>query len=284
MHHIGMVVSVALVWAANFIILKIGLETISPLLFSAIRFTFAAVPAIFLIPRNNVPWHLIIKVGVFLGTTQFGLLIWGMNIGLSAGVASLVLQSQILFTIALSMWFCHEKVSRIQLLGTLITGIFLVRLGSEGDWTFLGFLLVCGAGFAWAIANVEIKKESKRHKINMLSLMVWQSAIPPIPFLLAAIFCEDVNVGRVISVTGIEVACTIYSGLVCTVLAFAVWGRLIERYTPAKIAPFSLLVPVFTIIFSYFTLGETISVNDAINIVAIIIGMLLMVVNLKKLA
>ena len=96
---------VAVVWGFNFIVIKIGLENFPPILFSALRFLFAAVPLAFFLPRPAVSWRIVLSIGLVLGVVKFSLLFIAMDVGLSPGLASLLLQSQVFFTVALAAVF-----------------------------------------------------------------------------------------------------------------------------------------------------------------------------------
>ena len=113
-------ISVAAVWGFNFVVIRMGIDAFPPLLFSALRFTFAALPLVFFLPKPNVSWGIILGIGLILGVIKFALLFIGMDVGLSAGLASLVLQSQAFFTVILASIFLAERPSPLQVTGILV--------------------------------------------------------------------------------------------------------------------------------------------------------------------
>ena len=86
---------VAIIWGANFTVIKLGLEGVPSLLLVAIRFALTAFPAVFFLQRPNVPWSYWLAYGLFAGVGQFGCLFYAMEIGMPAGIASIVIQSQV---------------------------------------------------------------------------------------------------------------------------------------------------------------------------------------------
>src|ERR671914_1934553 len=106
---IALVVLVTAVWGVNFVVIHVGLDHFPPLLFTALRFALMAVPAIFLVGRPRVPWRYVLGIGAALGVVKFGLLFVSIDQGLPVGLASLLLQLQVIFTIALAAAVLGER-------------------------------------------------------------------------------------------------------------------------------------------------------------------------------
>lgn len=253
--HVLMAVLVALVWGFNFIVIKYGLGAFPPLLFSALRFFCAAIPAVFFVDRKQIPWRLIIQVGIVLGVIKYSLLYLGINAGMPAGLSSLALQAQVPFTILLSTFLLGDKPSRVQRAGIAIAlgGIALIAYGRAGSLTMLGLVLVISAAVAWACANLLIKRSGGAEPFR---LMVWMSLIPPLPLLLVSLFAEHGQVAAVTHMSLGGLGAVLYTGPIATVVAFGIWGRLLHTYSASLVTPFALLVPVFGIAFSTLLLGE----------------------------
>jgi O-acetylserine/cysteine efflux transporter len=105
-------VLVAVIWGLNFVVIKIGLDAFPPLLFSAMRFALAALPAVGLVGRNGLPWRWIISIGLVTGVVSNALLFVGMSYGMSAGLSSLVMQTHVIITLLLSWLLSRESLSR----------------------------------------------------------------------------------------------------------------------------------------------------------------------------
>jgi O-acetylserine/cysteine efflux transporter len=266
--------AVVVAWGVNFVVIEVGLENFPPLLFSALRFFLAAVPAIFVLGRPRVAWRYVIAVGLALGVAKFGLLFIAMDRGVPAGLSSLVLQSQVIFTVLFAIVVLRERPRRTQLLGILIAcaGMVLIML-DRGLSAPLGALsLVIAAGACWGVSNTVTRHARPQ---DTLRFMVWVSAVAVVPLLLLSLLTEgpqaDVDALGSIDLTGIGALG--YLAFVATLFGFGVWGYLLRQYDASTVAPFSLLVPVVGMGAAWLLRGEAIGVQQAIAAVLIIGGM-----------
>jgi O-acetylserine/cysteine efflux transporter len=272
--------TVVVAWGVNFVVIEVGLENFPPLLFSALRFFLAAVPAIFVLGPPRVAWRYVIAVGLALGVAKFGLLFIAMDRGVPAGLASLVLQSQVIFTVLIAIAVLRERPRRAQLIGILIAclGMVLIML-DRGLTAPLGALaLVVVAGASWSVANT-VTRHAKPQ--DTLRFMIWVSAVAVVPLLLLSLLTEgpqaDLDALRTIDLPGIGALG--YLAFVATLFGFGVWGYLLRQYDASVVAPFSLLVPVVGMAAAWFWRGEEIGVQQAIAAVLIIGGMACTVVH-----
>lgn len=270
--HAALAVFVALIWGFNFIVIKFGLDAFPPLLFSALRFASAAVPAVFLVSRRQIPWKLIALVGLVLGVAKYSLMYLGIKAGMPAGLSSLVIQAQVPFTILLTALLLGDKPSRVQRLGigVAIGGIALVAWGRAGGGNLMGLLLVVGGAAAWSFANVIIKKSGGADPFR---LMVWMSLVPPLPLLVLSFLTESPKLEMVTQMGWSGLGAVIYTGLIATVIAFGIWGRLLHAYSASLVTPFALLVPVFGIAFSSLILGEPLTMLNLSAAAVILLGL-----------
>ncbi len=278
--HVLMLVLVAALWGFNFVVIKLGLDNFPPLLFSALRFLFAAMPLVFFIPRPDVPWRIIIGIGVMLGVVKFSFLFIGMDIGVPPGLASLLLQSQAFFTVLLAFVVLGSRPRPLQLAGMAVafSGIALIASSIDGSFTITGLALVLLAALAWASSNMLMKKAGN---VPMLNLMVWVSLVPPIPLILISLLFEGVDRDLAalshVNLTGAGAVLFVAYG--ATIFGFAVWGAMICRYGVSMVAPFSLLVPVFGMTSAALVLGEAFGPLRILAAVLIVIGLVMNVFN-----
>ena len=283
--HILMLVLVAAVWGFNFVVIKLGLDNFPPLLFSALRFLFAALPLAFFIRRPDVPWRLILGIGVMLGVVKFSFLFIGMNVGAPPGLASLLLQSQAFFTVLLAFLLYGDRPRPLQIAGMVLafSGVALIARSIDGTFTVAGLVLVLAAAVAWACSNMLMKKVGK---VQMLNLMVWVSLVPPIPlFIISALFegwDRDLQALANLNLEGAGAVLFVAYG--ATVFGFAVWGAMISRYGVSTVAPFSLLVPVFGMSSAALVLGEDFGPLRVVAAVLIVLGLVMNVFNPRWLA
>ncbi|UXY19925.1 EamA family transporter [Streptomyces cynarae] len=258
--HLSLAVLVAAVWGVNFTVIELGLGHFPPLLFSALRFLAAAVPAVFLVGRPKVAWKWIVAVGLVLGVAKFGLLFLGMAAGMPAGLSSLVLQIQAVFTALMAFALLGERPTRLRALGMAVAlgGVALAAV-DEGTAGPLGaFALVIVAAACWGLSNVLTRKASPPDPLNF---MVWVSTVPVLPLLCLSLLTEgpsrDLAALRALDWQGAGIV--LYVAWITTVFGFGAWGWLLRRHPASTVAPFSLLVPVFGMSSAALFLGEPIS-------------------------
>ncbi|MER6688060.1 EamA family transporter [Streptomyces minutiscleroticus] len=255
--HLGLAVLVAAVWGVNFTVIEVGLGHFPPLLFSALRFLAAALPAVFLVGRPKVAWKWIVAVGLVLGVAKFGLLFIGMDAGMPAGLSSLVLQIQAVFTALFAFVALGERPSRVRALGMVIAlgGVVVAAVGEGTGGPLAAFGLVVAAAACWGVSNVVTRRAAPPDSLNF---MVWVSTVPVLPLLALSLLTEgasrDLAALRSLDRQGAGVV--LYVAWVTTVFGFGAWGWLLKRHPASTVAPFSLLVPVFGMSSAALFLGE----------------------------
>ncbi|MCW2248407.1 O-acetylserine/cysteine efflux transporter [Azospirillum fermentarium] len=260
--HIALAVAVAAVWGFNFVMIKLGLRDFPPVLFSCLRFALAATPLLVLGVRGGppVPWRFIVGIGVSLGVVKFSLLFIGMDIGMPAGLSSLVLQSQAFFTALFAAVVLGDRPGPRQVAGMAVAfgGIGLIALEMPAGDSLLGLVLVVAAAACWGVSNI-IMKTAKAP--DLFRLMLWVSLIPPIPLFLLSLGTEgpDRIAAALTGLSGMGVAALVYIAAGATLFGFAAWGFLLRSYPASQVAPFSLLVPIFGMTSSALVLGETLT-------------------------
>ena len=255
--HFLLALAVVAVWGSNFVVIKLALGHLPPLLFAALRFALALVPAVFFIPRPKVPLSNLVAYGLFIGVGQFGLLYIAVGGHISPGLASLVVQAQVFFTIGISMAFTGERVKSFQWLALLLAavGMGVIAVHTDSHTTLLGLGLVLLAAFSWACGNTASKRAGQVH---MLSYVVWSClfAAPPL-FVLAVVFEGWDNVVQSVQQADAGTwAAVVWQSWGNTLFGYAAWGWLLSRHPAATITPMALLVPVFGMGASAFWLAE----------------------------
>ena len=186
-----LVLAVVVIWGFAFIPMRWALDSVPPFALAGLRFFFAAVPALFFIRRPNVSWGTLTAYGFAIGVFQFGLLFLGMQLGMPAGLSSLVIQTQVFFTIGFAAWLLGDRLKRNSLVGAGIAGAGILvlawhKLSLGATATLTGFMLVITAAISWAVANVIAKRAAGRADLDMLSLVVWSSIVAPLPLGFAS--------------------------------------------------------------------------------------------------
>jgi O-acetylserine/cysteine efflux transporter len=258
--HLLAAVAVALIWGINFVVIDIGLESFPPFLFTALRFTVAAVPAVFFIGRPPARWRWVLAVGLSIGAFQFGLLFLGIHLGMPAGLSSLVMQAQAVFTMGFAALLLGERPGRWQIVGMVVAlvGMGLVALDYGQTSPLLAFVLVLAAAASWALGNVATRKAAPP---DAFKFMVWVSVVPPLPMFALSLLVEGVG-PDLHALTHVTFPALFSLGFVAwlsTLVAYGLWSMLIRRYGATTVAPYSLLVPVFGMSSSALVLHEKMS-------------------------
>lgn len=255
--HLLLALAVVAVWGTNFVVIRYGLDAFEPLAFAALRFAASALPWMLFIRRPAVRWRTLAAFGVLLGVGQFGLLFLAMRGHITPGLASLVIQVQVFFTIGLSMLLHGEQVRPYQIVGLLcaVGGLGLIAGHVDATLSVLGLALVLLAAFFWACANLVAKSAGR---VDMLGFMVWSSAFAAPPLALLSLVFE----GPQALWTGVQHAsaaawaAVAWQALGNTLFGYGAWNWLLSRHPAASVAPLALLVPVFGMGASAFWLGE----------------------------
>lgn len=261
LRHLLLALAVVFVWGTNFAVVRIGLNTLPPLLFASLRFTLVLLPLVFILPRPKVKLANLAFYGLATGPGQFGLLYLAMNGLISPGLASLVVQMQVFFTVGLSMLLNGERLKSYQLTAfcLAIAGMGVIVLHSGEDHgqgvTILGLILTLGAAASWGVANQCAKQAGK---VNNLAYVVWASLFSLPPLYLLTLWREGwpaIQSGLV-HATLATWAVVLWQSVGNTMFGYGCWTWLLARHPAATIAPLSLLVPVFGFAASALILGE----------------------------
>ncbi|NEE03576.1 EamA family transporter [Phytoactinopolyspora halotolerans] len=278
--HRLLAMSVAVIWGLNFIAIDASLELFPPMFLVALRFALIAIPTVLLVPWPDVPVRWLVGYGLGFGTLQFLFLYWGMDAGMPAGLASLVLQGSAPFTVLLGATLLRERVSGRQLVGILIAvgGLALVGWQRAENASIIPFLLTLAGALGWAAGNV-CNRQAK--PANPLHLTLWMSVVPPVPMFILAMAVEGpARIGTSLSslreptslAAVVGLAFTVLFG---TVLGSGMWTWLMARYPAGVVAPFSMLVPVVGMTAAGVVLHETFSAGEMFGGALVISGVLL---------
>jgi O-acetylserine/cysteine efflux transporter len=266
-------VLVAVIWGMNFVVIDEGLAGVPPLLFVALRFTVVLLPAVFLVPRPQIPWRTLATVGLFLSVGQFGLLYSALAVGLPPGLASLVLQAQVLFTVLLAALRLHERPTPRQIAGTLVGafGLAVVASGRSAETPLLGVLLALAGALSWATGNIA----SRRAQVaSGLSMTVWSAIFVPIPMLALALLVNGpAEVGTaLIHLSLVNLLSTAYTAYLASLVGYGIWNTLLARHPAGLVVPFTLLVPTVGMLTAWIVQGERPGPAEAIGGVVLLAG------------
>lgn len=260
---LALLLAVVALWGFAFVPIKVALETVPPFALAALRFFFAALPAVLFVPRPRVRVSALTGYGVAIGVCQFGLLFLGMRLGMPAGLSSLVIQTQVFFTMALGAWWMHDRLTADNLAGAVVATAGMVLLAThkvaEGATaTLVGFLLVIASAIGWAVGNILAKRMMHGRDDEMLGLVVWSSLVPPLPLALLSYAFEGgpAALAAVVHMDALRWGCVLLLSYGATLFGYVTWNRLLHRYPTPLVSPFGLLIPVSGLASGVLIVGE----------------------------
>lgn len=279
---------VVVVWGLNFVVIKVGLHNMPPLLLAGLRFLLVAFPALFFVARPKVPLRLLLGYGLTISFGQFAFLFSAIKFGMPAGLASLVLQAQAFFTILLGAFAFGERLQGKQLAGITLAvfGVLvLIESSLNGQHVaVLGFMLTLAAALSWACGNIFNKKIMQlENRPAVMSLVVWSALIPIVPFLLASLMFDGpaAILQSLVAIDLTTILSLIYLAFIATIVGYGIWGSLLERYETWRVAPLSLLVPVVGLASAALLLEETLNLLQLVGATLIMAGLYINVFGLR---
>ncbi|MGJ9413886.1 EamA family transporter [Aeromicrobium sp. CF4.19] len=250
-------VLVTLIWGGNFVAIHVGLQDVPPWLFLAIRFLFVAFPLVLFIPRPKASWQAVVAVGTFMSLGQFGLLYLALSIGMPPGLAALVLQAQVIFTMLIAAGVLGERSTSRQLVGAAMgtVGLVIVAVGFGAGASLVPLLVTVAAAFSWAIGNVV----ARAAKVSSgLSLVVWSALVVPLP-CLAVSWVVDGPEAMGAALAGFGWAAlwsTLYTVVGASLIGYTIFNGLMARHPAGSVVPYILLVPPVGLLTAWLALGE----------------------------
>jgi O-acetylserine/cysteine efflux transporter len=269
---------VAVIWGFNFVVIEWGMEGVPPLLFLSLRFVLVVVPAVFLVPRPLVPWRTVVAVGVFMSLGQFGLLYTSMHLGMPPGLAALVLQAQVLFTVVIAAVWLRERPRRRQVTGVLLAsaGLVVVGAGRGGHIPLEALLLCVAAALSWGFGNVVLRRSAVPTSSG-LSMVVWSALVVPVPLFALSLLLDGPDaVAAAVSGLGLRaVASTVYTAGLASLLGYAIFNNLLARFPAAAVVPFVLIAPPVAMGSAWLLLGQSVNAAEATGGLLVLVGVLI---------
>lgn len=275
--HILLALTIAVMWGGNFIVTKWCVECISPFTLIILRFVFSTFPLIFFIPRpKNISWGVLIALALTLGVGKFSFVFWSLKMGFAPGIGSLVLQTQVLFTVILSKFFLKTKISQKQAMGMVVAFFGMVAIAHEmgGDTNFLGFLCMLIGAFLWGVANVLFRK---CQDANTFSLVIWMGIVPPLPLYGLSVMIDGPQAFfyELSHINTMVIGQLIFIIVGATWIGTTCWAYLFKKYDPGVVAPYGLLIPVVAVLLSWWFFDETHGWSGILGCVLVFLGLVI---------
>jgi O-acetylserine/cysteine efflux transporter len=272
-------VMVAVIWGLGFVGARLALDELSPALMTAMRFSIAAVPCLF-VRRPNVSWTVLIAISGTLFLGQFLSQSWAIAHDVPVGLASVVVQSQALFTVAFAAAAFREIPTRVQIAGIAVAAVGLLMIcGTVGfDFSAGAFAVLMISPVSFAIGNLLLRQA---RDVPMFDLFAWLCLVPPLPLLALALVADGPQATWhslwQMSLTGW--ASMLFVGAISTSIAYWLWGRLLRDHTAAQVVPFALLVPFVGAAASSVVFGEKFGPLRLAGMVTVVAGIAIMLLS-----
>ena len=262
--------AVVVIWGLNFVAMKFALHDFTPFQLGAARYVAAVLPLVLFIRRPQIPWKWLLLYGLLQGVGQFGFLFSALKVGMTAALASVLMQTQVFFTAILGFALLHEKPGRPLQAGLVLAALAIACFamnfiatneGATPTITVFGFILNLCAAAMWASSNIVVRKLQKTGLgYDATAFVVWSSLAPVLPFVALTLLLDAPATRWTWMQAGLSSWLSVaYLGWVATIAAYALWTGLLKRHLANRVAPFSLGVPVVGLTAGVFILGETIT-------------------------
>lgn len=250
--------------------MKFALRDFTPFQLGAARYILAILPLLLVIKPPKLHWKWVVLYGLLQGVGQFGLLFVALHVGMTAALASVLMQTQVFFTALLGFIMLRERASRALQVGLLLAAVGLgcfamnyvaPNRAAASSTTALGFVLSIASASMWAASNIVVRRaQQSTPDFRVIPFMVWSSLIPIVPFILmSAIFDVPTTRWRWLAAPWSSWVAVAYLGWIATILAYALWTGLLKRHAANRVAPFSLGVPLVGLASGMLVLEEAVT-------------------------
>jgi O-acetylserine/cysteine efflux transporter len=280
LRHWGLALLVVIGWGLNFVVIRFGLDELPPLWLGMLRFAALGLIAVAFIKPPKLPMKQMLAYGLTLSFGQFAFLFVAMYYGMPAGLASLVLQSQMLFTLLFARLFLNESWQPQQWLAVVVAIMGLTLLASQTadtQMTTIGFVLTIAAAMCWGVGNIVNRKIASSGNVDLISLVAWGGMIPIIPFAALSLIFEgpELIMESMAAATLNSVWVVLYLSVVASLFGYGVWAYLMRQYPASTVAPLTLLVPIFGLLSAWVLLGEQVNAVQMLGIAILMLGLLI---------
>ncbi|MFC3120115.1 EamA family transporter [Agaribacter flavus] len=277
-------VGVMIIWGFNFSAIKLGADQTNPILLTAMRFSFAILPAIFFIAKPKVKWRYILGYGFCFGVGVWGMMTWSITIGVSAGMAGLVLQLNIVASLLLAWLLLKEHISWQKSLGAFfaVIGLVISLFLEDGSVPLEGLVFILIAALSWAVMNYIVKRSGTT---EVFAFSVWGMLFAPFALSCLAFGFHGSQVfvdlpGQLNQEVWFSI---LFQAYPTTLLGYWIWNRLLLKYPMSTVSPLTMLVPIFGLIGSVIFYQEQISYEKYVAAMFILSGVVLSQLSVDKL-
>ncbi len=274
-----MALTVPLVWGMGFVFAKGAINHFPPILLMAFRFTLTAAVLVWFVPIPKDSLKNLFMIAIVAAAIQYSLTFTGLK-GLEAGLAALIVQLEVPFLVILGAIVLKETPGFRKWIGIAISffGVMVMSQQDELSGSLVSILMVVSGCFAWAVGQIMVRRLKD---IAGLQVTAWVAVFAaPQLFFMSAIF-ETRHFEVIANADPIVWWAVLYLGLIMTCFGYFLWNTLIRRHDVGLVAPFLLLLPVFSVIGGTVFLGEYLTVEKFYGGIVILAGVAVIIINPK---
>lgn len=280
--HVFLAVFVMVIWGLNFVVAKLGVAEMPPLLLLGLRFFLVAALLCPFVPLPRGKFLHVFGLSVVLGTVHFGLMFWGLE-GVDASVAAVAIQLQVPFAALLAAIIFRDMIGWRRAAGMLVAFVGVVLIAGEprmrADLFSLGLVIL--ASFVWAISNIQVKFMGQ---INSLTLTAWAALFGAPQLVFWSLIMESGHVQALTNATWLGWASIVYMAVLVSIVGYGIWYYLVPRYQVNQMMPFTLTAPVFGVLSGMLLMGDRMTSLMWIGSALTILGVAVIVLRRPRLA
>ncbi|MCE0495543.1 EamA family transporter [Vibrio salinus] len=269
-------ISVMVIWGVNFTMIKLGVTEIDPLLIAAARFFCATFPIIFFIRRPQVKWRYLVGYGIIFGTGVWGMASCSITFGLSSGMASVLLNTDVLTTVLVGVLLYKEAISGKIFLGMAValSGLVVSVLSTNGNVTLAGVIFIMISAVCWPLAGAIVRASGTQ---KAFAFNVWGMLFAPIPLIALSLLIHGPEViSETINLWNKDAWLSVlFQAYPTTLFGYWMWNKMVMKYPMTQLAPLTLLVTVFALVSGYFIYGEQLSIAQWFSCSTFLIGIII---------
>lgn len=277
--HIILAVITSLIWGLNFVAAKAGVNYFPTFFFLALRMTIVAAVLVPFLRKISITKIQILKISIVLAVFHFGLMFSALENGLNSSVGVVIDQLRVPFAVAMGYFIFGESIGRKGVFGIFVAIMgTLVIVGTPNViYNYTAFLMLVGGALSWAFYNIQVKNINN---VNVLPFIGWIAIFSVPQLYVISYILEGNNVQLLLDAPAIPLFSLLYVAIAATILAHGSWYFLLQKYSVGTVVPYSLLIPLFGVMFGVVLLGEALTWQLIVGGVITVIGVA--IVAIKK--
>ena len=243
-----------LVWGGSFVVAKLAITDMPPMLFMGIRYVVTGVILLPFMLRERSRLGQVFGISITLGFLHFACGFTGL-LGVDASISVMLMQAQVPFAALLAVMFFKERIGWRGGLGMLVAfvGVFLLAGEPRTASAPVSVALIVMAAFLWAVSAIQVKRLGK---MDPFALNGWVALFAAPQMLAASYWLETGHRTALMTIGGAVWFGFAYLILAVTIFGYGVWYWLLQRYEVNRVLPLTLLTPIFGFLAGAIFLGE----------------------------